>query len=102
RPSATQLRALRQGVMLEDGVTAPAGVELVRGGHETSDLRITMHEGRKRQIKRMCALVGHPVARLHRVQVGPLTLGDLECGRWRELSAAEVTALRRGAGLDEC
>jgi 23S rRNA pseudouridine2605 synthase len=93
RPNERALRALREGVELDDGRTAPARVRRV-GAHE---LELTIHEGRKRQVKRMCAAVGHPVVALRRVAFGPLRLGDLEPGRARRLTAAEVERLRRAA-----
>ena len=83
------LRALRAGVELDDGMTAPARVRRVTG----DTLELTIHEGRKRQVKRMCEAVGHPVQRLERIAFGPLTLGDLPRGRWRRLDADEVAAL---------
>ncbi len=83
------LRALRAGVELDDGMTAPARVRRV-----TADtLELTIHEGRKRQVKRMCEAVGHPAKRLERVAFGPLSLGDLPRGRWRKLGPDEVQAL---------
>ena len=83
------MRALRAGVELDDGMTAPARVRRV-----TADtLELTIHEGRKRQVKRMCEAVGHPAKRLERVAFGPLSLGDLPRGRWRKLGADEVQAL---------
>jgi 23S rRNA pseudouridine2605 synthase len=83
------LRSLREGVELEDGRTSPAQVRRV-----AADTRgITHHEGRKRQVKRMCEAVGHPVKRLERVAFGPLTLGELPRGRWRKLTDGEVDAL---------
>jgi 23S rRNA pseudouridine2605 synthase len=83
------LRALRRGVELEDGLTAPARVRRLA----PDILELTIHEGRKRQVKRMCEHVGHPVRRLERVAFGPLTLGDLALGAHRRLSGAEVDAL---------
>jgi len=87
------LRALRDGVQLEDGRTAPAKVR--RLAHDR--LELTIHEGRKRQVRRMCEAVGHPVVRLSRVAFGPLGLGDLELGAHRRLSRAEVERLKRSA-----
>jgi len=84
------LRALRAGVPLEDGMTAPARVTRVK----PDTLEITIHEGRKRQIKRMCQYVGHRVTQLQRVRFGPLLLGDLPLGGHRRLSAGEVSLLR--------
>jgi 23S rRNA pseudouridine2605 synthase len=87
------LRRLREGVMLEDGMTAPATARRL-----TPDrLELVLHEGRKRQVRRMCEAVGHRVVRLERIAFGPLRLGDLPLGRHRRLNAAEVEALRRSA-----
>jgi 23S rRNA pseudouridine2605 synthase len=84
------LRALREGVELEDGRTAPAAVR--RLGPDR--LELTIHEGRKRQVRRMCEAVGHPVRELERVAFGPLRLGGLERGEHRRLKPAEVERLR--------
>jgi 23S rRNA pseudouridine2605 synthase len=83
------LKALRAGVELDDGPTAPARVR--RLGPD--ELEITIHEGRKRQVKRMCASVGHPVLRLERVAFGPLKLGGLAVGDHRRLTEEEIEAL---------
>jgi 23S rRNA pseudouridine2605 synthase len=87
------LRALREGVELDDGRTAPARVRQVRAGV----LELTIREGRKRQIRRMCAAVGHPVTALRRIAFGPLKLGDLPSGGHRRLTPAEVERLRKTA-----
>jgi len=92
-PSRGALRRLREGVELDDGPTAPARVSLV-GDHM---LRITIHEGRNRQVRRMCEAVGHPVRRLVRVRIGPLADRRLPPGEWRPLTQAEVRALERAA-----
>ncbi len=96
RPPVTEatLRALRLGVELEDGRTGPA--EVRRLGAD--EIELTIHEGRKRQVKRMCAVVGHPVRRLIRLRFGPLELGDLAPGAHRRLSPGELAALRGAAG----
>ncbi len=83
------LQRLRDGVHLEDGVTAPARVRRL-GAHE---LEITLHEGRNRQVRRMCDAIGHPVRSLTRIRYGPLELGDLALGAHRRLSAADVARL---------
>lgn len=95
------VRRLREGVQLEDGLTAPAQVQKVRyiADRKTTLLRLTIHEGRKRQVKRMCQAVGHPVVRLHRERFGPLTLRSLPAGAWRHLTDEEVSALRQAVGL---
>lgn len=84
------LRELRAGVELDDGRTLPATVSQPRPGV----LEITLREGRKRQVRRMCDAVGHPVVKLERIAYGPLKLGGLKPGDHRRLGAAEVAALR--------
>lgn len=129
RPNPRKIRRLQHGVMLEDGPTLPAQVTLLseppvpeprgaaaprRGAaapgpaprpRPTSWLKITLREGRKRQVRRMVALLGHPALRVIRVGLGPLVLGDLRPGKWRDLSSGEVRALReaawRGAAPDD-
>lgn len=93
RPSAAAIRRLREGVELEDGMTAPATVAL----SPPNLLRITIHEGRNRQVRRMCDAVGHPVRRLVRVRIGPITDRRLPPGQWRELTPAELRALEEAA-----
>ena len=88
--SDAALRRLRAGVELEDGVTAPARVRR-EGAHE---IAITIREGRKRQVRRMCEAVGHRVTALRRTAFGPLRLGTLAPGKHRRLSDAEVERLR--------
>jgi 23S rRNA pseudouridine2605 synthase len=85
------LQRLREGVELDDGRTAPARVK--RLGADRVEL--TIHEGRKRQVRRMLEAVGHPVIALERVRFGPLWLGKLEEGQHRRLTAAEIEKLRR-------
>jgi 23S rRNA pseudouridine2605 synthase len=93
KPSAGAIRSLRSGVQLDDGLTARARVSQV----EPSLLRITIHEGRKRQVRRMCEMVGHPVTRLVRTRIGPLRDPGLSPGAWRALTTAEVRRLEREA-----
>jgi 23S rRNA pseudouridine2605 synthase len=93
RPTRQALRRLREGVELDDGPTAPAQVSELSPGL----LRITVHEGRNRQVRRMCEAVGHPVERLVRVRIGPLADRSLKAGQWRELAPEEVRALERAA-----
>jgi 23S rRNA pseudouridine2605 synthase len=88
-PDSSDLRRLRQGVELEDGLTAPARVAQL--GPDV--LRVTIHEGRNRQVRRMAQAVGHPVLHLVRTRVGPLRIGSLGPGEWRELTVPEVRAL---------
>lgn len=92
-PQPHALRCLRQGVELDDGITAPAEVALV----PPSALKIVIHEGRNRQVRRMCEAVGHPVVRLVRVRIGPITDRRLAPGAWRPLTNNELRALERAA-----
>ncbi|MBA3734874.1 MAG: rRNA pseudouridine synthase [Actinobacteria bacterium] len=88
-PDDAALRRLAAGLELDDGLTAPAEVRRLA----PSKIELTLHEGRKHQVKRMCAAVGHPVVRLHRSRYAGLTLEGLEPGRWRELEPSEVNRL---------
>jgi 23S rRNA pseudouridine2605 synthase len=85
-PSPAALRRLRRGIELDDGMTAPARVSAVA----PRALRITIHEGRNRQVRRMCEAVGHPVIRLVRTRIGPIVDRRLQPGAWRRLSPDEV------------
>lgn len=107
-PTQRELESLRKGVMLDDGPAQPAEAELLGPQHElycvvadssalgdTSVVGITLQEGRKHQVKRMLAAVGHPVLRLHRDAFGPLTLRGCKKGSWRELDEDEVAQVER-------
>jgi 23S rRNA pseudouridine2605 synthase len=95
-PSAEALRRLAEGIELDEGVTAPARVRRLA----PSRIELVLHEGRKRQVRRMCEAVGHPVRSLHRSTYAGLALGDLAPGTWRELADEEVELLRRQARVD--
>jgi 23S rRNA pseudouridine2605 synthase len=96
-PDEATLNKWRQGVLLEDRRTAPAQVSVIRRDEDGTWLRIVLREGRKRQIRRVAALLGYPAYRVIRVRIGPLRLGDLRPGQWRRLTDAEVKALRTSA-----
>ncbi len=96
-PSPAAIRRLREGVELDDGVTRPAKVSLT----PPNLVRLVLHEGRNRQIRRMCAAVGHPVVRLARFRIGPLSDPALAPGQWRLLDQAEVRALEESAARPE-
>jgi pseudouridine synthase len=92
QPTDDDLARLREGVELDDGPTRPAEVKRLDGAR----IELTIHEGRNRQVKRMLEAVGHRVRLLHRSRYGPLQVGGLEPGQWRELEPSEVERLRRG------
>jgi len=89
-PSEETLERLREGIDLDDGLTAPAEARFLGPG----TVELSIHEGRKHQVKRMLATVGHPVTHLHRSRYAGLTLEGLEPGAWRELEPSEVDQLR--------
>ena len=95
-PSRGAIRRLREGVELDDGPTAPAKVSLV----SPTVLRIVIHEGRNRQVRRMCDAVGHPVVRLVRTRIGPLSDTELAPGQWRSLTRDEIRTLERAVGTE--
>ncbi|MBI2433626.1 MAG: rRNA pseudouridine synthase [Candidatus Hydrogenedentes bacterium] len=88
------LEKLAAGVKLEDGMTAPTRVEVLKNGRSSTLLRLTLHEGRKREVKRMCAAVGHPIRSLQRVSFGGIDVEGLRPGEWRYMTAVEVAHLR--------
>jgi 23S rRNA pseudouridine2605 synthase len=97
-PDEETLERWQRGVFLDGRRTAPAAVSVAGRKGKYTWLQVILREGRKRQIRRVAAMLGHPVQRLIRVRIGPLRLGNLKPGEWRELSAAEVQALRTATG----
>jgi pseudouridine synthase len=97
-PDAHDLSRLSRGVVIDGRRTNPAEVELIaeKSGHTT--LRIVVHEGRNRQIRKMCDAIGHPVEQLTRVAIGPIRDAHLRPGHWRDLTDQEVASLRRTSG----
>lgn len=96
-PSRQVLRRLTSGVVLEDGPAAALSVRLIDQGRGQALVEIVMGEGRKREVRRMCEAVGHPVRRLVRTAIGPLRDADLEPGTWRALMLSEVRSLYSAA-----
>lgn len=95
-PSRAALRRLREGVELSDGLTAPAQVAAVG----PNLVRLVIHEGRNRQVRRMLDAVGHPVVRLIRTRIGPITDQKLRPGSWRELTNDELRSLERAVASE--
>ncbi len=100
-PSERILQRLREGVRLEDGWTSPAQVVSLGASGPESRVRITLHEGRNRQVRRMFAAVGHPVAKLKRLSVGPISLEGLKPGDIRPLTDQEIVALKQQSRHEE-
>ncbi len=97
--SDEDIEKLRKGVELDDGMTWPANIELISRSKNSSRFYITIHEGRKRQIKRMCQVLGHSVVTLRRVEYGGITLDNLKTGAYRILKQEEVDLLKSSVGL---
>jgi 23S rRNA pseudouridine2605 synthase len=100
-PSESDLDKLRAGIMLEDGPTAPAKVELLSSDpkREEAKVELIIHEGRNRQVRRMLERIGYPVKRLRRKQIGFLTLKGLQRGEYRELTDGELASLKKMVGM---
>jgi len=97
-PTRAELRQLREGIELEDGLTAPATVTLTDEHGGNAAISIAIHEGRNRQVRRMCEAIGHPVRRLIRVRIGPIADPALSPGDWRVLTPSEVRSLHGATG----
>lgn len=99
-PGPGKIRALREGIELDDGPTAPADVKVLEvRAPNSATIALRIHEGRNRQVRRMFAALGHEVIHLRRTTLGPLKLGDLPVGEWRYLTSQEVADLYKAAGL---
>lgn len=94
-PNKEALKKFARGIELEDGITAPAKIAIIDISKGKALLEIEIHEGRNRQVRRMCEAIGHPIVYLKRTQVGPLQLGDLPRGEFRNLSNREVRELKK-------
>ena len=95
-PDPRALEKLRKGVFIEGGRTSPARIHVcttVKGARPTTLLTVTIHEGRNRQVRKMCSAVGLPVRDLRRIRMGPITIGRLKPGQWRDLTRAEQQLL---------
>jgi len=101
QPSEATLEKWRNGVFLNGRTTAPADVSVLRREKKRAWLRVILREGRKRQIRRVAAMLGHPVRRLIRVRIGPVLLGKLKPGKWRHLTRQELKSLKKLTGSNE-
>lgn len=100
KPDKKSLQMLREGIQLEDGITAPAQANVLKAYKDKTWLEIKIHEGRKRQIKRMCQAIGHPVISLKRTAFGFLKVQGVALGKYRFLTPKEVNRLKQQAGAD--
>lgn len=89
-PTGEEMRLFRSGLEIEDYITSEADIRILENNFRTSIVEIKIHEGRNRQVRKMCDKIDHPVTKLKRVQVGELSLGDLKLGEWRYLNDKEI------------
>ncbi len=92
------IQALKNGIILEDGMTSPAKVEIIKFFDNSTVLQLKIYEGRKRQIRRMCAAIGHPIINLKRIEIGNLSLNGLKVGQWRYLNREEINYIKKIKG----
>ncbi|HHW49281.1 MAG TPA: rRNA pseudouridine synthase [Clostridiaceae bacterium] len=95
--SKDKIKAFKKGIKIDNYITSPAKLRIINITDNTSTVEITIHEGKNRQVRKMCKAIGHPVLKLKRIAIGPLKLGDLEEGKWRHLTEQEVKALKNYA-----
>jgi len=95
RPAAAEVKMLGRGIYLDNKKTAPAKIKLLRENQRTTIFSIEIHEGRKREIRRMFGVLGHPVLLLKRIKFAGLTIGKLKSGRWRTLTSSEIDRLKK-------
>jgi pseudouridine synthase len=94
-----EIEKLKTGIELEEGITSPADVKIVLRKENITKLDIIIHEGRKRQIRRMCEKIGHKVIKLHRISIGPITIDKLHSGKYRNLTKEEIAGLKKAVQL---
>jgi len=99
RPSNESIEQLRRGVLLEDGLTEPAQIKILDKIGDNTLIELTIHEGKNRQVRRMCKAVNHPVLNLKRTKIGSLDLGTIKLGSFRFLTEDELRWLKKGVGL---
>lgn len=94
-PTAEEIESFIKGLKIEDYITAPSDIKIISQYENSSLAEITIHEGRNRQIRKMCSAINHPVIELKRIRMGQIELGNLKTGEWRELTEAEVEYLMK-------
>jgi 23S rRNA pseudouridine2605 synthase len=92
------IEAFAGGIAIEDYMTSPAKLEIIRYVKENSIVDITIHEGKNRQVRKMCSAIGHEVIRLKRIKIGKIGLGSLKTGEWRYLNDSEIKYLKAPGG----
>lgn len=93
-----EIKALKEGIMLEDGLTSPAKIKIIKICNNSTIIELKIYEGRNRQVRRMCAAIGHPVISLKRTEIGKLSLKGLKVGQWRYLNQEEINYIKKLKG----
>lgn len=93
-PTEEEMRRFRSGLKIEDYITSPSKIRVLKTKGKTSIVEVIIHEGRNRQVRKMCETIGHKVIKLKRIQIGELKLGELEVGKWRYLNEGEINYLK--------
>lgn len=93
-PSLDEMNRFRTGLKIEDYITSPAKIRIIKNKGKTSIIEVIIHEGKNRQVRKMCEAIGHKVLKLKRIQIGELKLGELEVGKWRYLNEHEINYLK--------
>jgi 23S rRNA pseudouridine2605 synthase len=93
-PEPDLIKRFKEGLKIDDYITSPADFNILERGHETCRVEIVIHEGKNRQVRRMCEAIGHPVIRLSRIKIGDIRLGSLQEGQWRSMTEDEIRYLK--------
>lgn len=93
-PEPDEIERFKNGLRIDDYLTSPAGFNILEKGHSSCRVEISIHEGRNRQVRKMCEAIGHPVIRLTRVRIGDIRLGSLREGQWRNMTEDEISFLK--------
>ncbi|SEF76129.1 ribosomal large subunit pseudouridine synthase B [Caloramator fervidus] len=94
-PTQDELEKFRKGLRIEDYITSPAKIDILKIKGKNSIVKIVIHEGKNRQVRKMCEKIGHKVVRLKRIQIGNIKLGDLKLGQWRYLTKEEIDWVKK-------
>lgn len=93
-PTKDEIERFKSGIKIDDYITSPAELEILNVNEKESEVKITIHEGKNRQVRKMCEAIGHPVITLKRIRIGKISLGNLKQGQWRYLTQKEIEYIK--------